>query len=279
MRQVQGLGLPDRFGEMEARNREDRERLKAGVDSSKGEALLMAGLGIMGGDSPFAGVNIGRGAVLGMKQWNDAQKEMRAAEQAIRTAENQITIARANRDEKQLETGVKTWTTAQEAKQRAADRANAAGIAAAGRADALALKKMELASLDRDREERRDATQIKTYGDLAERYDRDATVAINAYRSLLASLGDTAKTASMTPQELADAKVALAESKTRMDALVSQAHTYRDLQERSANVVTARRQGIPTAGAKKGYDSEGNKFQPGQRFITKDGRFATWREE
>lgn len=168
--EVRALQMPDRFTEMEERNREDRDKLLAGVEGDKGMALLTAGLGIMGGESPFAAVNIGRGAQAGVKYWNDAQKELRLAQAAIRQAENQITIARANRDEKQLETGLKLYATAQEKQQAALNRANSSGIAAADRAQRMELARMELDSKEKDRQESREQSRINEFGTMATRY-------------------------------------------------------------------------------------------------------------
>jgi hypothetical protein len=46
-------------------------------------SLLSAGLGIMGGTSPFASANIGQGAQAGIKTFSDAQARQAAAENAI----------------------------------------------------------------------------------------------------------------------------------------------------------------------------------------------------
>jgi hypothetical protein len=46
-------------------------------------ALLSAGLGMMGGTSPFAGANIGQGAQAGIKTFSDAQARRAAEENAI----------------------------------------------------------------------------------------------------------------------------------------------------------------------------------------------------
>lgn len=172
--EIRAIQAPDRFGEMEQRNAEDRDKILASVEGNKGMALLTAGLGIMGGESPFAAVNIGRGAQAGVKYWNDAQKEMRLAEQGIRQAENQITIARANRDEKQLENGMRLYASAKEREQQALNRANSAGIAASDRAQRMELARMELDSKEKDRQESREQSRINEFGTMATRYNSAA---------------------------------------------------------------------------------------------------------
>jgi len=134
--QVRGLQLPDRFGEIEARNQQEREDLKAGRETDKGLAMLQAGMTMAGGTSPYALANISAGATAGIKEWGAAEKEFRVANQAIRSAENAIQIARANRDERQLEMAVKVKMHFEEMREKAAARRDAAGAAAAARADA-----------------------------------------------------------------------------------------------------------------------------------------------
>lgn len=258
MDEIRALGLPDRFGEMEARNREDRDKLLAGVEGQKGQALLAAGLGIMGGDSPFAAVNIGRGAQAGIKEWNDAQKEMRMAQQAIRQAENQITIARANRDEKQLESGMKLYATAQEAKQRSLDRANAAGIAAAGRADALRLKEMELKDSALNRAELREQHEIDSYLKSATGLDakiQDASIKLGVAQSNVLA-GEPG------------AKEALDAAKAQLARLQQQAVTAQSLYQRSILERTARRNQSTLISSEEEY----NALKSGDRYLdSRDG--------
>ena len=134
--QVRGLQLPDRFGEIEARNQKEREDLKAGRETDKGLAMLQAGMTMAGGTSPYALANISAGATAGIKEWGAAEKEFRVANQAIRSAENAIQIARANRDEKQLEMGVRVKMHFEEMREKAAARREAAAAAAGARSDA-----------------------------------------------------------------------------------------------------------------------------------------------
>lgn len=143
--QIKGLREPDRFGSMEAANAADRQRLLHDLENDKGMALLAAGLGIMGGTSPFAATNIGQGAMAGIKYWADSKRQQYEAERAIRSAETQIAVAKANQDERALDNGVKTWTSAQEAYQRSQDR--------------LAIAKQNL-------DARREYNDIREYGTL-----------------------------------------------------------------------------------------------------------------
>lgn len=149
MAKVRGMALPDRYGEMEAQNRQDREKVAKDRQSAKGEAILEAGLAMMAGESPWAAVNVGRGGMAGMRNWREAQRELRLAEQGIRQAENQITIARANRDEKQLESGLRLYERAKENQQRHLDRVANLGIAA----DRNTIAREQIGAQSEDRKE------------------------------------------------------------------------------------------------------------------------------
>jgi hypothetical protein len=58
-----------------------REDIKKSHETDKYMGLLMAGLGMMGGSSQFAGQNIGKGAGMGVQHYADLQKQQ-AAEKA-----------------------------------------------------------------------------------------------------------------------------------------------------------------------------------------------------
>lgn len=58
-----------------------RDEIKKSHETDKYMALLMAGLGTMGGTSRFAGANIGQGGAAGIQNYADAQKQ-KAAEMA-----------------------------------------------------------------------------------------------------------------------------------------------------------------------------------------------------
>jgi len=60
---------------------QSREDLKKNHETDKYMGLLMAGLGMMGGTSQFAGANIGKGAMMGVQHFADLQKQQ-AAERA-----------------------------------------------------------------------------------------------------------------------------------------------------------------------------------------------------
>ena len=69
------------FDDYMANLAEQRKALKAGAAEDKNLALLAAGLGMMGGTSPYALSNIGAGGQKGVEQYALAKK-MRAAEEA-----------------------------------------------------------------------------------------------------------------------------------------------------------------------------------------------------
>lgn len=282
--QIRGLQMPDRYGEIEGRLQSERDALKAGRSSEQGLALLTAGLGILGGESPFAGVNIGKGAQAGIKQWNDASKEMRLAERDIRTAENQISIAKANRDEKQLEAGIKLYGDAQtkkmqaeELRERVRERIQRSADSAADRKNRTEIMKAEVDSKKEDRILHREQTEISGYARLAKDYEHEATVAANAYRAQATALANPANI--MTDQEKANAASELEKLRVRTELLQRQAKEYKSIHEKTLNISTARRNNIPTAGEKRGYTTDGRKLQNGERFINKDGQFGIWKDE
>jgi len=59
---------------------DEREAAKGSREESKWARLLEAGLGIMGGESPYAFVNIGKGAVPGLKGYGEDVKGLRKEE-------------------------------------------------------------------------------------------------------------------------------------------------------------------------------------------------------
>lgn len=258
MAQIRGLQMPDRFGEMEGRNKEDRDKLLRDKEGDKGMALLTAGLGIAGGASPFASVNIGQGGLQGVKYWADASKETRLAEQAIRQAENQITIARANRDEKQLDNGLRLYEKAQEAKQRSLDRANSAGIASADRQTRLDLMNKELESKDKDRLDAREQSRVSELGVAASRY----TTAADAIDMKVATL-------SANPLAASDenAKGQLAALQAQANSLRSQADNYGQMHRQAIidREVRNGRLAAPTDEAAYG------KLKSGTRYVAPDG--------
>ena len=67
------------FEKMMARNEEERKRINESAKEDKNLALLAAGLGMMGGTSPYAFANIGQGGLQGI-QALAASKTRRAAE-------------------------------------------------------------------------------------------------------------------------------------------------------------------------------------------------------
>jgi hypothetical protein len=69
----------DIFAEMIARNAVQREEMKKSSAEDKNLALLAAGLGMMGGTSPYAFTNMGQGAMKGV-EYLGASKAKRAAE-------------------------------------------------------------------------------------------------------------------------------------------------------------------------------------------------------
>jgi hypothetical protein len=71
----------DYYAELMAQNKEARAELKKSAAEDKNLALLAAGLGMMGGTSPYAFTNIGLGGKAGVEQYG-ASKARRASELA-----------------------------------------------------------------------------------------------------------------------------------------------------------------------------------------------------
>jgi hypothetical protein len=75
------------FDDYMANLAEQRKQAKAGVADDKNLALLAAGLGMMGGTSPYAMANIGQGAMKGVEQYGTSKKLRAAEDAAISKAE------------------------------------------------------------------------------------------------------------------------------------------------------------------------------------------------
>lgn len=255
--QVRALQRPDGLGDIERRVLADRAELEKGRESDKGLALLTAGLGIMGGTSPFAAVNIGQGAMAGVKQYNEATREQRAALRDLRNAENQITIARANRDERQLEKGISLYARAQENLQRSLDRQSREGISSADRAANRAIREKELESIAADRRERREQAQISDLGTRANQYGREADAIDMKIATLQSNLA-------MSP----DAAGEIARLKSQSEALRAQATQYGKMYERSI-IEREVKQGKLAAPK---TESEYKALKPGTRYLHIDGQ-------
>lgn len=256
--QIRGLQRADGFGDIEKGILADRAELEKSRESDKGLALLTAGLGIMGGTSPFAAVNIGQGAMAGVEQYNRATKEQRAALRDLRNAENQITIARANRDERQLEKGISLYARAQENLQRSMDRQSREGISSADRAANRALKEKELEAITTDRRERAEQSRISDLGTRANQYGREADALDMKIATLqanpLATTGDAAGE--------------IARLKAQSDALRQQAHQYGQMYNRAIveREVKSGRLAAPKT------EEEYKKLKPGTRYLHIDGQ-------
>jgi hypothetical protein len=67
------------LAEREKKLREAEERAPEDRQQAISEALVMAGLGMLAGESPYAGVNIGKGAIQGMQNYQASMKDLKAA--------------------------------------------------------------------------------------------------------------------------------------------------------------------------------------------------------
>ncbi len=253
---------PDRYEALSKDNADAKEKLKAAKETDKGLALLQAGLGILGGTSPNAGVNIGRGASMGLQAYNEANKETRVAEQGLRTADQQIAIAQANRDERMLETAVRTKMHYEEQMQRSLDRQSAAGIAAGSRADALAMKEADLKDRALDRRELREQHRI---GSLQLDYKNLTSQADALDMKLLTLKSDPLDTPEMKQAKEAQA----AQVKSQADALRTQANQSAEMYrgaviEREVNSGRIKKFNSPE-------EVKAAKLKSGTRFVDPEG--------
>jgi hypothetical protein len=257
MAQIRGLQQADGFGAIEQGIRDDREELKRGENSDKGLALLTAGLGIMGGESPHFAVNVGKGAQAGVAQYNQLTKEQRQAKRDLRNAENQIALGRANRDERQLEKGLSLYARAQENLQRSMDRESREGISSADRAANRAIAQQRVDSETADRRERAEQARISDFGTRANQYGREAD-ALDMKAATLAN------NIAGSPEGAAE----IAKIKQQADALRAQAHQYGQMYNRSIieREVKSGRLASPKT------EAEYDKLKPGTRYLHTDGQ-------
>jgi hypothetical protein len=255
--QVRGLQLPDRFGEIEARNQQERDDLKAGRESDKGLALLKAGMTMAGGTSSNALSNISAGVTAGISEWSAAEKEFRVANQAIRSAENAIQIARANRDERQLEMAVKVKMHFEEMREKAAARRDAAGAAAGARSDAASARADAREERVLDRAESR---ALREAGSIQSSINTLST-SIDRNERLLTAMG----TSGASPEEQKALRERIAAQEAAMHALVRDLSQLRGgIADRSGRVTTS-----PTT--KSAYD----RMPSGTQYTAPDGTVRT----
>lgn len=212
MDQIQQAKMPDRYAELIEQNKARKEGLKGNVEDDKGMALLTAGLGIMAGTSPNAMTNIGRGALLGVADWNSATKEMRQAERDIYNADQALAVAQANRDERQIEMAFRAKTHAEEMRERAAARASSSGDAAANRAQMLELRKAELEDNKQNRQEVREQSRITN----ATRLYEDSSKDINNYQKLIMQGKQAGVDTTQLESDLADARSRQGEARSTL---------------------------------------------------------------
>lgn len=72
---------------------QDRSRIEDREKSNLSNSLIRAGLGMIGGKSQFAGVNIGEGGIQGLNAYQEAEKANDAARRALMQSEMQMAAA------------------------------------------------------------------------------------------------------------------------------------------------------------------------------------------
>lgn len=280
---------PDRYADLVAQNQQAKAELLAGRDADRGMALLTAGLGMMAGQSPNALTNIGQGALLGVRNWENASKEMRMAERDLRNADQAIAIAQANRDERAVEMAFKQKAMAEEALLRrealaaqreatASARADALDVrrsaateAAQNRADMLALRRMEIEDNSKTRGESREQNRIAELGTAAKIANGQADQIETKILAITSNVGNNTSDPAIKAQ--IEALTRQAQERRAEAERYSQMHQQSIVEReiRSGRLV----QIDPT---RKGYDSNGNKLKNGQMFATPNGSIGRWTE-
>lgn len=280
---------PDRYADLVAQNQQAKADLLAGRDADRGMALLTAGLGMMAGQSPNAWTNIGQGALLGVRNWENASKEMRMAERDLRNADQAIAIAQANRDERAVEMAFKQKAMAEEALLRrealaaqreatASARADALDVrrsaateAAQNRADMLALRRMEIEDNSKTRGESREQNRIAELGTAAKIANGQADQIETKILAITSNVGNNTSDPAIKAQ--IEALTRQAQERRAEAERYSQMHQQSIVEReiRSGRLV----QIDPT---RKGYDSNGNKLKNGQMFATPNGSIGRWTE-
>lgn len=275
--QMQGIKLPDRYGELAAENAKDKAALTKDRETSKGEALLTAGLAIAAGKSPNAITNIGEGGLAGVKNWNESTKELRQASRDLRNADQAIAIAQANRDERGLENAMKLKQHAEDLASRSADRAASAGIAASARQQALELKKMELDDSARNRLELQEQHRLNGFREEAKLYTSEA----DRLQGRLLSMKNEIVS---TPEQEKQKQALVAETQAKIDQLSEHGRFAGDSLRIGQLTREVRLGNLVVADTEKpGHyrDHMSGKLtpmKPGMRFMKPDYSVGVWRE-
>lgn len=95
----------------------ERKELEARRGTRGGEALLRAGLAMLGGTSPYAAVNIGKGATEGLNAYQEAQRYDDQAARALRQAEISMRMAQRQEEAGNRRDAISLFGQAQQAQQ------------------------------------------------------------------------------------------------------------------------------------------------------------------
>jgi hypothetical protein len=103
---------------------QERTRLAEREKGNLSDALIRAGLGMIGGRSQFAGVNIGEGGIQGLNAYQEAQKADDAARKALMQSEMQMAAAQRAERTGARRDAVSLTHQAEQSKQVAVQLAN-----------------------------------------------------------------------------------------------------------------------------------------------------------
>lgn len=130
-----------KYDKLHADNAKARADLMHQREVDKGLALLQAGLGVLAGTSSNAGVNIGRGGMMGVQAYGQMSKDTQNAERDLRRDTSALAIAEGNQESRSYDRAIAMWQKQQDSLQRHLDRQAAAGVAASNSADRAADRK------------------------------------------------------------------------------------------------------------------------------------------
>jgi len=157
--------------------RKEKEELKGDKKEAMNLRLIEAGLGILGGESPYAFVNIGKGATPALqglaKDIKEIKKETKAYDKEIRqlnAMQNEITAGRATYGLEALNKQQERVARREESIQRSRDSIFTTMV---GKDTQLSVAGMQAAALKTERDLARKDARAKTALDAAEQAARD----------------------------------------------------------------------------------------------------------
>jgi hypothetical protein len=114
------------YDELRALYEPERKELEQRRGQRGGEALLRAGLAMLSGTSPYAAVNIGKGATEGLNAYQEAQRYDDQAARALRQADISMRLAQRQEEAGNRKDAISLFSQAEHQKQVAVNSAQQA---------------------------------------------------------------------------------------------------------------------------------------------------------